>query len=189
MTASDFAACLSDLREAKVVFEPVGAAKEGGCDLTGAVRLASVATPFGDVAISGKPTMLCSFARQFALWSRAVAAPLTLAYTGQRLTEIEAGSAFACRARTDKPGAIPSEHAKGDAIDVASFVLADRRRVRVKQPESDLALAHELVGALRTAACGYFTTVLGPGSDSAHAEHFHFDLALHGANANYRICE
>jgi hypothetical protein len=189
MTAPDFAACLSDLRSAKVGFESLGDAKEGGCELTGAVRLTSVTTPFGEVAISGKPTMLCSFARQFGIWSRDVAAPLTLAYTGQRLAAIEAGSAFACRARYDKPGAVPSEHAKGDAIEIASFVLADNRRVRVKQPESDLALSHELVGALRTTACGYFTTVLGPGADPAHAEHLHFDLGLHGATASYRICE
>ena len=68
-------------------------------------------------------------------------------------------------------------------------MLIDNRRIRVRPPESDLPLAHELVGALRTTACGYFTTVLGPGSDAAHAEHFHFDLGLHGATANYRICE
>jgi hypothetical protein len=42
---------------------------------------------------------------------------------------------------------------------------------------------------LRTSACGYFTTVLGPGSNEAHKNHFHFDLALHGRSDNYRICE
>jgi hypothetical protein len=131
------------------------------------------------------PTALCAF----SVWSRNVAAPLALAYTGQRLTEIEAGSALACRARTDKAGAIPSEHAKGNAIDISSFVLADHRRIRVEQPESDFHLAHDLVGALRTTACGYFTTVRGPGSDPAHAEHFHFDLGVHGGTANYRLCE
>ena len=38
-------------------------------------------------------------------------------------------------------------------------------------------------------ACGYFTTVLGPGSDPAHADHLHFNSALHGATPNYRICQ
>ena len=189
MAAPDFAACVADLRSSKVAFEPVNTATDAGCELSGAVRLVSVATPFGDVAIAGKPTMLCSFARRFSAWSRDVAAPLTLGYTGQRLTEIEVGSAFACRARYDKPGAIPSEHAKGNAIDISSFVLADSRRIRVKQPESDMPLAHDLAQALRTTACGYFTTVLGPGADPAHAEHFHLDLATHGSTAYYRICE
>jgi hypothetical protein len=38
-------------------------------------------------------------------------------------------------------------------------------------------------------ARGYFTTVLGPGTDPAHEAHFHFDSGLHGATPNYRICE
>ena len=125
------------------------------------------------MAVSGKPAMLCDFGRQFSGWVRDIAAPLTLAYTGAKLTEIETVSAFACRARTDKPELVASEHAKGDAIDVASFVLADKRRIRVKEEGSDLPLARDLRHALRMAACGYFTTVLGPGSNPAHAEHFH----------------
>jgi hypothetical protein len=32
-------------------------------------------------------------------------------------------AAVACRARYDKPGAFPSEHAKGNAVDIAAFVL------------------------------------------------------------------
>jgi hypothetical protein len=42
---------------------------------------------------------------------------------------------------------------------------------------------------MRQAACGWFTTVLGPGADAAHAEHVHFDVLRHGASDNYRICE
>ena len=80
--------------------------------------------------------MLCSFGLKFTDWVRDVAAPLTLAYTGQKLAEIETGPGFACTARYDKPGALASEHAKGDAIDVVSFVLADKRRVTVKERRS-----------------------------------------------------
>lgn len=50
-------------------------------------------------------------------------------------------------------------------------------------------MERDLVRVLRTTACAYFTTVLGPGSDSAHEEHFHFDTGMHGATPNYRICE
>jgi hypothetical protein len=120
---------------------------------------------------------------------REIAAPLTLGYTGQRLAQIETGPGFACKARYDKPGAIPSEHAKGDAIDIASFVLADKRHVAVKQQSGDIPLAGDLVHALRMSACGYFTTVLGPGADAAHEAHLHFDSGVHGATPNYRICE
>jgi hypothetical protein len=189
MSASDYAACVSELASQKVVFEQLASAKEEGCELSGAIKLASVSTPFGDVSLSSKPTMLCSFGRTVSGWVREVAAPLTLGYTGQRLAQVETGSAFSCRSRYDKPGLIPSEHAKGDAIDIVSFVLADGRRIPVKQQDSNSSLSGNLVHALRMTACGYFTTVLGPGADAAHAEHFHFDSAVHGATPNYRICE
>jgi hypothetical protein len=189
MTAADYDRCVSDLTSKGIVFEQPGAIQQEGCQLSGAVKLTAVATPFGKVGVFGQPAMLCSFARQFSGWVRDVGAPLTLAYTGQKLAEIEAGQAFACRARYDKPGAVPSEHAKGNAIDIASFVLADNRRIRVKEQDSDIPLARDLIRALRTTACGYFTTVLGPGSDSHHEEHLHFDSGMHGATANYRICE
>ena len=189
MSASDYAQCVSDLTSSKIVFERTDTVRQEGCELSGAVRLSAVATPFGDVTLTGKPTLLCSFGRQFSGWVRDVAAPLTLAYTGQKLAQIETGSAFDCRARTDKPGAVPSEHAKGDAIDLAAFILSDKRRVKVKEDPSDVPHASDLMHALRMTACGYFTTVLGPGSDAAHAEHLHFDSGVHGATPNYRICE
>src|SRR5579883_1515127 len=189
MTAPDYAQCVADLAASKVAFEKTDAVTQQGCQLSGAIRLTSVATPFGDVGFAGKPTMLCSFARQFSGWVREIAAPLTLGYTGQHLAQIETGPAFVCKARYDKPGAIPSEHAKGDAIDIASFVLADKRRVAVKQQSADIPRAGDLVHALRMSACGYFTTVLGPGADAAHEAHLHFDSGVHGATPNYRICE
>jgi peptidoglycan hydrolase-like protein with peptidoglycan-binding domain len=187
MAPSEYAQCISDLAAKQIVFDQVGDVREEGCQLSGAIRLAVVPTRFGDVAISGKPAMLCSFGRQFSTWVRDVAAPMTLASAGKKLAQIDSISAFSCRARYDKPGAVPSEHAKGDAIDIAAFVLGDNRRIPVKEQDTDTD--RDLVRALRTTACGYFTTVLGPGSDSAHAEHFHFDSGLHGATPNYRICE
>jgi hypothetical protein len=189
MAEADYAACVSDLTSRKVVFEQVGKVTQQGCELSDAVELTAVPTAFGDVSMSGKPTMLCSFGRQFSDWVRDVAAPLTLAYTGQRLGRIEIGYAFACTARYDKPGQLPSEHAKGDAIDIFAFVLADNRRFLVKQEESDAPVERDLVRVLRTTACAYFTTVLGPGTDPAHEEHLHFDTGMHGGTPNYRICE
>jgi hypothetical protein len=189
MTESDYAACVSELTSRKIVFQQVGKVTQQGCELSGAIQLAAVPTAFGEVSISGKPTMLCSFARQFSDWVRDVGAALALAYTGQRLGRIEAGPSFVCTARYDKPGQAPSEHAKGDAIDISSFVLANNRRIHVKQEGSDIPVERDLVRVLRTTACAYFTTVLGPGSDSAHEEHFHFDTGMHGATPNYRICE
>jgi len=182
MDESDHAQCVSELASKKVVFEQPKEVTREGCRLSAPVTLILVATQFGDISLPAKPSMLCSFGLKFTDWVRDVAAPLTLAYTGQKLAEIETGPGFACAARYDKLGASPSEHAKGDAIDVVSFVLADKRRVTVE------ALG-ALVGALRMTACGYFTTVLGPGADPQHETHLHLDMLMRGGTANYRICE
>jgi hypothetical protein len=186
MSATEYAQCASDLTSSHVVFDQAGDVNEQSCKLSGAIRLKAVPTAVGSVNLSGEPAMLCSFARQFSGWVREVAAPLALGYMGEKLARIETGEAFACKARYDKPGAVPSEHAKGDAVDIAAFVLADGRRFAVKQ--QDDGPARDLVHALRMTACGYFTTVLGPGTDPAHEAHFHFDSGQHGATPNYRIC-
>jgi hypothetical protein len=182
MNPSDQTKCISELGSKKVEFEQPKELIQQGCRLSSPVTLTHVQTQFGNVRLPAKPTMLCNFGLKFTDWVREVAAPLALAYTGQNLTAIETGPGFVCKARYDKPGALPSEHAKGDAIDVMVFVLADKRRIAVKE-------LGPLIGALRTTACGYFTTVLGPGADPQHEAHLHLDLMVHGGQANYRICE
>jgi hypothetical protein len=189
LTRDDYEDCLAELMAAEVEFDPLGDVALEECRLEGAVKLRSVATVFGSVSISGDPTLLCSFARQFAGWVGDVGAPLTLAYTRQRLALVETGPGFICRTRYDRPDDVLSEHAKGNAIDIASFVLADRTRIPVRNEPSDSAMSRNLIRTLRTTACGYFTTILGPGSNASHADHLHFDLGLHGKTGNYRICE
>jgi hypothetical protein len=79
--------------------------------------------------------------------------------------------------------------AKGNAIDNAAFHLESGRSVSVGVAPAGSKIDGALMQALRATACGYFTTVLGPGSDEAHQEHLHLDYALHGQTDNYRICE
>jgi hypothetical protein len=189
LTGDEYERCLAELLAQEVLFEPLGDVALRECMLEGAVKLRGVKTEFGSVSISGEPTLLCSFARQFAGWVGDVGAPLTLAYTGQKLALIETGPGFICRTRYDRPDEVLSEHAMGNAIDIASFVITDQTRIRVRSEPSDSALSRNLIRTLRTTACGYFTTVLGPGSNSSHADHLHFDLGLHGKTSNYRICE
>jgi hypothetical protein len=147
MAAPEYVQCISDLTSSHAVFQQAGDVTEQGCKLSGAIRLKAVTTAVGSVSMSGAPAMLCSFAQEFSGWVREVAAPLARGYMGQGLARIETGEAFACRARYDKRGAVPSEHAKGNAVDIAAFVLADGRRILVKQ--QDDAAARDLVHALR----------------------------------------
>jgi hypothetical protein len=181
--------CLSDLKAADVEFRDLGNQTKEGCTVEGAIELDAVASPFGKVSLTAKPTMACVFARHFTLWIRDVGAPLALAYMGSKLTAIETGPGLVCRNRIGEPGEKVSEHAKGDAIDIMAFRFESGQKLSVKEASASTKIDGLLMNALRTTACGYFTTVLGPGSNEAHKEHFHLDYGLHGRTDNYRICE
>ena len=53
----------------------------------------------------------------------------------------------------------------------------------------DIVVSSAMRRAQRTAACGWFTTVLGPGADAFHADNMHLDLERHDASGKYRICQ
>ena len=80
-----------------------------------------------------------------------------------------------------------SAHAKGIAIDLMAVRFADKRRVAWEHQEG--ANEASYIRATRAAACGWFTTVLGPGADPFHANHMHVDTESHGSNGSYRICQ
>jgi hypothetical protein len=188
-SADQLQQCLSDLKAASVEFMELGRVSKDGCTVEGAIELDAVSSPFGKVSMPGKPTMTCMFARQFTTWVRNVAAPLTVAYMNSKLAAIETGPGLVCRTRYDKPGEKISEHAKGNAIDVAAFHLEDGRRLTVKDTSVSTTIEGVLMKTLRATGCGYFTTILGPGSNEAHKEHLHLDYGMHGSTYNYRICE
>jgi hypothetical protein len=70
-----------------------------------------------------------------------------------------------------------SEHAFGNAVDVSAFVLRDGRRVSVLSGWHGKSDEREFLRRLHQSACKRFGTVLGPDYNSAHANHFHFDMA------------
>ena len=71
-------------------------------------------------------------------------------------------------------------------MDLGAFEIANGSVIAVTSQEPT---ARSAIAALRRAACGWFLTVLGPGSDPDHATHLHFDLQQHGSSDRYRICE
>ena len=82
-----------------------------------------------------------------------------------------------------QPGARISEHAFGNALDIAAFTLADGRKITVKDgwhgsPEEQ-GFLHDVQGA----ACEQFTTVLAPGYNRFHYDHIHVDLMRRASGA------
>ncbi len=171
---ADEKACRGRLREMGVAFSEEAPLREpSGCEAGWPV---SVTTLPGDVELRPAATMTCAMAEATATFVEENAAPLSERMMGSSLAAIDQVSSYVCRPRTD--GAKLSEHAFANALDWGGLELDDgtqipvRRYDRRKQPDEARFMA-----ALRKAACGPFKTVLGPGSDADHADHFHFDLA------------
>ena len=157
------------------------------------MRLSAVKVADGQVAFSGAPVLNCRFATALSRWTRNIASPLAAGDLERKLVRIGTGNGFQCRRRNRSRTGKLSEHAFGNAIDIVSFEFADARFDVEPYEEMDSEEAGFLHAA-RRAACGYFTTILGPGSNAAHADHLHFDLGRLFKNGverenPYRICD
>jgi hypothetical protein len=74
------------------------------------------------------------------------------------------------------PHAHISEHAFGNALDIAAFTLADGRRITVKGGWRGMPEEQGFLRDVQGAACQQFNTVLAPGSNVHHEDHIHVDL-------------
>jgi hypothetical protein len=186
----DAASCLARLNASGVKAEaaPPPPTPLPDCGIAAPVRLSSIAlVSGGSLDLVDRPILDCEFAAVFTDYARNLMAPLARSMLGSPIAALATGPGYECRGRNRVAGAKTSAHGKGIAIDLASITLADRRRIAVTQQSE--AAETLFLAVMRKAACGWFTTVLGPGSDAAHATHMHFDILRHGATENYRICE
>jgi hypothetical protein len=122
-------------------------------------------------------------------WMTRSVQPAARAYFGSRVVEIRQIASYGCRTRNSR-GVAMSEHAFGNALDVAAFRLADGREVNVyrhwwRGPPA----ARAFLQAAFAGACAEFYTVLGPGSDAYHANHFHLDLLRTNARNGRHHCQ
>jgi hypothetical protein len=162
----------------------------GICGLTRPFKVAALLD--GEVAFNTAYTLDCPMIAALDTWVREVVQPTAQARLGQRIVELIVGSTYSCRGVNGQPGARLSEHSFGNAIDIAGFRLADGREISIvrdwtrgdEQSQAFLREAH-------AGACGTFTTVLGPGFDMFHYNHFHLDLAMHGNTSTgpRRVCK
>jgi hypothetical protein len=165
--------CQAVLRFERVRFKQLPDRSFGnGCTAIGAVQLLDIGTP-----VSNLGAMTCPLALRFARWSREAMQPAANAWLGSRVVRIESFGTYSCRTVNGRPGARLSEHGRANAVDVAAFVLADGRRITVKDGwsggDEDV---RRFLRAVHSAACRRFGIVLGPDADSFHRDHLHFDM-------------
>jgi len=182
-------ACREQLAARHLTFSFTPPVAEGECGMPLPVRLQSLTIDGRKIAFSAAPVVDCRLAEQLADWIGNVVEPLARHHLGSGLASIETGPGYVCRKRNNQATGKISEHAKGNALDFAAFILSDGRRLAVHPTDQPTPADAAFFAAVRTTACGYFLTVLGPGSDAAHAEHLHLDLGPKTRGPNYRICE
>jgi hypothetical protein len=119
-------------------------------------------------------------AEQIAQWVRDDVAPSVLKF-GSPLRGLDNFDSYECRGRNRIRGAQLSEHGKADALDVRLFKLADGQSLTL----TDVNVNKDWREAIKASACARFSTILGPGSDGAHEEHIHLDLAQRRSNSSY----
>lgn len=179
--APDDTACRSRLTSLGATFEPLPPIVVGQCGTDRPLKLSSLK---GGVAIEPPATLVCGAAEALARWTTEVqfAAERDL---GQPLTSLSVGS-YECRGQNHDRDAKLSEHALANAVDVMGYGFSGRASIRVGAtpagtPETSFQ------AAAQAKACGFFRTVLGPGSDAAHANHLHLDERER--NAGHRLCQ
>jgi len=139
------------------------------------------------VEVRPAATLACPIVSALDQWIAASVQPSARKWFGQPVVEIKQISAYSCRGMNGQPGASISEHAFGNALDIAAFVLADGRRVTVKDGWRGAPEEQGFLRDVQAAACDQFTTVLAPGSNQFHYDHIHVDLMRRVSGR--RICQ
>jgi hypothetical protein len=146
-----------------------------------------VTAAIGPVEVKPTATLACPLVSALDQWVTTAVQPAALRWFHQPVVEIKQISAYSCRGMNGNPNAHISEHAFGNALDIAAFVLADGHKVTVQygwrgSPEEQ-AFLHDV----QLAACNEFSTVLAPGANIYHYNHIHVDLMRRYSSR--RICQ
>jgi hypothetical protein len=156
--------------------EPMGA--PGGCGAPAPIDVRSVA----GVRITPSATLTCAMAAGLHDWLTEAVQPAARRRVGKEVVEIRNASSYACRRRNNSRTGKLSEHARANALDISDFVFRKTAQASVGGDWGGIMTSLGLSGrgsfleSVRRSSCAYFNTVLGPGSDAAHKDHFHLDM-------------
>ena len=169
---SDVGECRAVLARSEIAHSVLPAAGAGECARPDRTRLDRY--PFAPAP----PPTTCAVAIALELWRRDTIEAEAQAIFGTGLARIEHLGAFSCRRLYGRDEGPWSEHATGNAVDIAALVLDDGTRISVladwTADDPDKAL---FLRRVRDGACRSFATVLSPDYNAAHRDHLHLDMA------------
>ncbi len=175
--------CRKDLSRMGVKFRDLPAISEGACGIDWPVEVSG----FSGAAVKPAAVLNCTMAATFARWTRKELAPAIRGRYFTGIGTIHTGSTYSCRSMIGAGTSKLSEHAKGNAIDIMGITLDNGKDVDVRKPGLFAFRQKSLLASVRTDACDYFSTVLGPGYNKEHADHFHFDMMER--RSGYKACK
>jgi hypothetical protein len=144
-----------------------------GCGINEAVRVTEV----DGISLSPAATLNCGTAKALDKWVKTSVQPT---FGAGQVVRFQVAASYSCRGRNNVKGARVSEHGRGNAIDIAAFILADGTSLTVAQDYN------KTLRKVHKGACGIFGTTLGPGSDGYHENHIHLDIARYRGGAYCR---
>ena len=182
MPASE-ASCRASLRKMGATFREIPRIQDGAnCGIAWPIKLSGVG---GGVSVNETP-MNCQVALAFAQWTRNELVPSSRARYFSGVKKVQLMGGYSCRRMNSRANNPWSEHAHGNAVDIGTIVLNSGKEIDVRKKGFFSFREKGLLNTVRSDSCRYFNTVLGPGSDPDHWNHFHFDLR--SRNSGYRHC-
>lgn len=174
--------CRRQLKRLGVKYRDLEPINEGGaCRIDHPVQVSSLS---GGIEIKPAITLNCQMAATFAQWTKNELAPSARMRYLSGIKSIRQGSGYSCRKINGT--SVASEHSTGNAFDVMAITLNNGRTIDVRKPGLFAFRQRGLLNKVRAQGCDYFTTVLGPGYNRDHADHFHFDIK--NRRNGYRAC-
>jgi hypothetical protein len=137
-------------------------------------------------AVTPAATLACPMVSALDRWVSDGVQPAALHWFGSQVTEIRQIGSYSCREMVGSGTSHMSEHAFGDALDIAGFTLVDGRKITVKDGWHGTPEEQGFLHDVQLYACQTFTTVLAPGYNVYHYDHIHVDL-MH-RQPGYRPC-
>jgi hypothetical protein len=143
-------------------------------------------TPAPMATLTPAATLACPLVSALDRWVGEGVQPAALHWFGSPVVTIKQISAYSCRGMVGAGTNHISEHAFGNALDVAAFTLADGRTITVQHGWHGSPEEQGFLHDVQLYACETFVTVLGPGYNAAHYNHLHLDLMRR--RPGYRPC-
>lgn len=163
--------CRRDLKRLGVEFRDLSPIHEGSCGIDWPVEVSAI----GSVRMKPAATLSCAMAATFSRWTKKELVPAARWRYLSGVKTIHQGSSYSCRNIRGSRGT-PSQHSRGNALDVMRIELNNGKDIDVRKPGWFAFRQRGFLNTVRQDGCDYFTTVLGPGYNADHADHFHFDI-------------